>query len=125
MRCIPLVEGRAQALAQLVDEALGNQGHGHLARTDVKVQGAGAFPAQVLIEAEELLDVPALWEVGAQGSDLAARASAGEALEVKLLGAFAGALNVTVARIGQGAAPWMEGFGGNREASPLLEEKLR
>src|ERR1035437_3070073 len=66
---IPLVEGRTQALAQLVDEPLGQQGQGHLSQPDVEVQGAGAFPAQVLIKAKELLDVPTIRKSGRRSEE--------------------------------------------------------
>src|SRR6266550_5989489 len=107
-----------------MDQALCHQGQGHLSQADVKVQGAGTFPAQVLIEAEELFDVPAIREVDGQGWYFQASPGAGEALEVIILGAFAGALNVTVAWIGQGAAPGLESFGGDGKAGPMRDEHL-
>src|ERR1039458_8939775 len=55
---IPLVKGRPQALAQLVDDRLGQQGQGHLTQADVEVQGAGTLPAQMLVETEEFHPLP-------------------------------------------------------------------
>ena len=61
---IPLIKRRPQTLAQLMDERLGQEGHGHLSVPDVEVQGARAFPAEVLIKAKELLDLPTVGKVG-------------------------------------------------------------
>lgn len=119
---VPLVKRRAQALAQLVDGGLSHQRHGHLAQTDVEVEGASAFPTQILVEAVELLDMPTVGELGRQGRDFRASAGASEALEVIVLGPLAGALNVTVARLGQGAAPWLEGLARDSKTGPVRGE---
>jgi hypothetical protein len=61
------VKGFPQALAQLMDDRLGHQRQGHLPEPDVEVQGASSLPAEVLIEAKELLDVPTIGKIGRQG----------------------------------------------------------
>jgi len=58
-----LVKGGAQAAAQLMDQRLSDQRQGHLSQANVQVEGAGPFPTQVLVKAEELLDVPAVGEI--------------------------------------------------------------
>src|SRR5437879_13877382 len=79
MSRIPLDKRSAQALAQLVDNGLGDQGHCHLAQADMKIEGASALPTQVLVETEELLDVPALRKISRQGRHLRASPRAAEA----------------------------------------------
>ena len=80
---VPVPVGLGQALAQLLNQRLGDQGQGHLAQTDIKIEGAGAPPTQVLIVAEELFDVPAVGEVTGEGGDLLARGgSAGKGFEM-------------------------------------------
>jgi hypothetical protein len=61
-----------EALAKLVTDRLGDEGHGHLTEADVEVQSAGAFPAQGLIGIEEFLDMPALRVVDGQVENLVA-----------------------------------------------------
>jgi hypothetical protein len=58
MGCIPLDEGRASALAQPVNDGLGDQYRREMAVTNVQVERAGTVPTQCLIEFEELLDMP-------------------------------------------------------------------
>ena len=54
MHCIPRLVGGAEALAELVDEGLGQQRQGHLAIADIEVERAGRLPTQGLVELEEL-----------------------------------------------------------------------
>src|SRR5439155_7540155 len=125
MRRIPLVEWRAQAAAQLMDESLSQQGHGHLSQANMQVEGTGAFPTQVLVEAEELFDVPAVRKIASQGRHLGTSAGASEAFEVVVLGLLSGALNVAIARRGRGSAAGVESFASNGKAGPLGGELLR
>ena len=67
MNRLPLVERRAQALAELVEERLGQQGQSHLPEADVEIQGAGALPAEGLLETVKLLEVPTIGKVLGQG----------------------------------------------------------
>ena len=119
MRRIPLVEWRAQAAAQLMDESLSQQGHGHLSQANMQVEGTGAFPTQVLVEAEELFDVPAVRKIASQGRHLGTSAGASEAFEVVVLGLLSGGLNVAIARRGQGSAAGVESFASNGKASVI------
>ena len=67
MERIPLGKRLAQTLAELMDERLGNQGQVHLPGANIQVECAGPFPAQVLLEAEELLNVPTVGKIAGQG----------------------------------------------------------
>src|SRR2546426_5876817 len=118
MRRIPLFEWRAQAAAQLMDESLSQQGHGHLSQANMQVEGTGAFPTQVLVEAEELFDVPAVRKIASQGRHLGTSAGASEAFEVVVLGLLSGALNVAIARRGRGSAA------GDRKSTRLNSSHL-
>lgn len=119
VRCVPLVIGRAQALAQLVNQRLRHQGHGHLAQADVQVERASALPAQILVETKELFDMPAIRKIARQGRHFRPLAGAGESFEMIVLGKFSRALNIAVARLGEGGADRVEGLDGGGEARPV------
>lgn len=122
MERVPLVEGRTQAFSQLIDERLSDQGQGHLPQTNVKIERASTLPTQVLFEPEKLFDVPALGKIGGQGRYFRARPGAAEALEMKGLGAFSGALDITAARFVQGGAPGQVCFAGDGKTGPVPSE---
>lgn len=85
---VPLCEGRAQALAQLVHESLRNHRQGHLAIADVQVEGAGPLPAEGLIELKKLLDVPTIRVVLGEVEQFGAVAGGEERLVEILRGFF-------------------------------------
>ena len=91
----------------------------------MKIKGARALPAQVLIETEEFLNVPASRKIFSQGGHFRARRRAGEALEVIIFRLFAGTLNIAVVRFTGSAAAGFESFGGNGKTSPLADEAFR
>lgn len=90
---VPGGEGRAEALAELVTNGLGNERHRHLAEANIEVQGAGTFPAEFLIGIEELLDMPALGIMDRQVENLIAIARSEESFVVKSVGILSGALD--------------------------------
>jgi hypothetical protein len=90
---IPGGEGRAEALAELGADGLGDERRGHLPEANIKVEGAGALPAESLIGVEEFLDRPALGIVNSQVDDLVAIARSEEGLIGESLGIFTGALD--------------------------------
>ena len=57
---VPPGEGFAEPSAQLVEDRLGNQRHGHLPVTDIQIHGPRPAPSQGLMGVEELLYVPSL-----------------------------------------------------------------
>src|SRR5574341_575919 len=114
--------GLCQALAQLVDHRLGQQSQGHLAQSNMEVEGAGAFPAQVLIKTVELLDVPTISKVGGQGWHFRSCRGAAKALKVIIFGPFARALNIAKAGLVAAAAAWMEAFSGDSKTGPVTKE---
>ena len=59
--------------------------HAEMSIANVEIEGAGAVPAQRLIELEELLDVPTLRKVLGQGGNFASAARAQEALIMEIL----------------------------------------
>ena len=61
---VPLLQGLTYPLAQLVQGGLGEEGHGGLPIADVKVEGAGSFPPEVLVGVEERLGVQAYFVAG-------------------------------------------------------------
>jgi hypothetical protein len=63
---------RSQPLAQPMDRRLSDQGHRHLAITDVEIAGPCPVPAQGLKGVEELLDMPTLGEFAGQRLDFIA-----------------------------------------------------
>ena len=93
MGSIPGGEGISEALAKLVTGGLGDEGHGHLTKADVEVQGTGTFPAQGLIGIEEFLDMPALRVVDGQVENLVTVACSQKGFIVEILGNFSGALH--------------------------------
>lgn len=93
MAGVPGLEGFGEALAELVESGLGEQGHGHLSVADVEVEGSGAVPSKVLVGVEEFLDAPALGIVAGEQRDLVVLAG-GEKCLVAIVGrGFAGSLN--------------------------------
>ncbi len=119
---VPLVKGFPQALAQLVEDRLRQHRQGHLPEPDVEIQGARTVPAEVLIEAKELLNVPMIRKTNRQGWHLRAGRRAAEAFEVIVLRTLAGALNGAVTRFGHGAAPGREWFSGVGQTGPVTDE---
>ncbi len=90
---IPGGEGRAEALAEWGADGLGDERQGPLPEANIKVEGAGALPAESLIGVEEFLDMPALGIVNSQVDDLVAIARSEEGLIGESLGIFTGALD--------------------------------
>ena len=120
-----MVKGCTQALAQLVDDGLGEQGHGHLPLADMKIERACLLPAQVLIETEELLNVPPIRKIFSQGGHFLARRSAGEGLEVIIFRPFYRTLNIAVQRFSGSGAAGGKSFGGDGKTGPMTDEAFR
>lgn len=59
--CVPGGVWRAETLSELMDDGLGEEGHSHLSVADVEIESSRAVPAELLVEVEELFDVPAFW----------------------------------------------------------------
>ena len=125
MARIPLGKWLTQTLAELMDEGLGHQGQAHLPGANIQIECAGSFPTQVLLEAEELLNVPAVGKIPGQGGHLRTGPGASKAFEMIVLGPLAGALNITIARLDCGRAAGLEGLGGNGEPGPMRLEVFR
>jgi len=67
---LPVDDGFPQALAQLVEGSLGQEGEGHAPAADVQIRGACLLPAQFLMIVKKFLDMPAFGKVLGQGGDL-------------------------------------------------------
>lgn len=120
---VPGEEGIAEALAGLVEDGLGDEGQGHGAVADVKVECAGAVPAEGLVGVEEFFDVPALGEVGGQALEFIAIGGAEEGFEDRVVGAFTAALDeLVIARAVWGESEVAMGGG---EAGPVSCELVR
>lgn len=124
MEGVPFVKGRTQALSELADERLCDQGQGHLPQTNVKIECACALPTQILFESEKLFDVPAFGKIRGQGRHFRAWAGAAKSLEMIGLGAFAGALDKAPARFVDGGAPGQERFAGGGKTGPVPGERV-
>lgn len=73
---------QTQALPQLVEGSMGDEGQTHLPWAAAEVQGAGTFPGQILRSTKELLDVPALRIIVGEGLDFILIGSGVEGFEV-------------------------------------------
>ena len=90
---VPGAKGISESFSELVTDGLGDESHRHLTEANVEVQGAGAFPTEMLIGIEEFLDMPALWVMDSQVDDLVAIAGSQEGFMVEFFGVFSGTLD--------------------------------
>ena len=58
MAGLPLLVWLAQALAELVNDGLGNERHGQLGISDMEIQCSGTVPSHGLVGVEELFEMP-------------------------------------------------------------------
>jgi hypothetical protein len=118
MGAIPVGIRGTESLAELVQSALSEESHRHVAVTDMEVEGAGPIPAESLMGIEELLDMPAFREVLSEGLDFRMRTSGEEGFEAIIVRFFAAALNQLAAGAGQAAFEGVRALSG-REARPV------
>ena len=93
MLSIPGVVGFPQALLELVDESLSDQGHSHLTVSNMKVHGAGTVPSERLIGLEELFQVPSFGIFVGKGIGFVTVTSSQKRLEDVVIRFFSGPLN--------------------------------
>ena len=98
MASIPGCERISESFTQLIGNSLSNKGHRHLAKSDIEVQGAGSFPAEILVGIEEFLDVPSLGIMDTEVQDFVAIMSGKESIVLEVGWIFSGALNELVIR---------------------------
>jgi hypothetical protein len=107
-----------------MEGGLGDPGHGQMPVADIQVEGAGAVPAQRMVEFEELFDRPALRVVPGQDGDFGPVGGAEETLIVKIFFTEAVALNeFMIKRLRFGLEMVIRAGGG--VAGPMLGEPVR
>ena len=116
--------GWGQPLAKLIDRRLGDQGHRHLAITNVEIARPRPVPAQRLMGVEELLHMPSLGKFAGQLLDLVAIAGREERVEAVLLRPLPLPLDVLVERPGLAVLRGVCQLRG-RIARPPRPEQLR
>jgi len=132
---LPVDEGFPQALAQLMEAGLGQEGEGHAPVADVEIMGAGLLPAEFLMVVKKFLDMPAFGKIGDEAFGAVERSRADKALVLILGGLFPGALDPLIERrqivqarqrlLRQGQTSPLRGKGRLRQGrEPLFEARL-
>lgn len=93
MGSIPGGKWISESFSELVTHSLSNERHGHLAKANVEIHRAGAFPAERLIGVEEFFDVPTLRVIDGQVNDLIPTVGSQKGFMVEFVRVFAGALD--------------------------------
>lgn len=118
---IPMIIGRAQFLAQLVNDSLGEQGERHLPVANMKVERAGALPSQILIGVEEFFDMPSFGIGFNQELEFITILGGKKSLKLLLLGMFPQTLYDLEQRKIRGVVKVKGAFGGG-QSSPSMSE---
>ena len=93
VRCLPLLVRLAEALAQLVDDGLCDEGHCQLSVSNMEVECAGAVPSHGLVGIEEFFEMPAVGVVIAYLVEFVTSAGRKKGCEVVVLRGFSAPLN--------------------------------